>query len=435
MHAHRASAAALAAFLITGCDAGEDDAPARATAVIDTVDGIETLSYGTDPAVDLRWRSDTVAVLGDPFAEDEYQFNQVTPERLGADGAGNLYVLDAQGGRVLSYTGAGAHRATFGRPGEGPGELGQPMGLAIGPGDTAWISDFSNSRLTGFPPDGGEPRTVALPENSGIPMPRMAALDDGFLLQFRPIFAFRRGGGGGMQMSRPGGDDDAEVQTLPLLRLDASLQPTDTLWTTPEPPMDMVRIETENRMIMSMMSREFWPELQWAAFRDGGVVVQDGPEYLIRFVDEAGRVTRAIRRAPGPRATTEADRERARQLAREEGQDGPGVRIGGGGPDEDVRQRMLEQRIEKMTFAELIPRVVRLAVDPADRVWVGVSEETPDEVERIDLYDRDGLLLGELRDFPFPDVFLGADRWGLLTRDELDVQQVVLLECGNCSAR
>ena len=412
--------------LLAGCGAG-GDAPRHARVRVDTVDGVETLTYGEGPAEALGWEADTVAVLGDAFAEDAYQFNEVSSERLAGDGAGTLYVLDPQGGRVLRYDADGRHLATTGRSGEGPGELGQPLGLAVGPGDTAWVSDFSNSRLTGYPPDGGEPRTVAFPDNAGIPNPRMAATDDGFILLFRPIFAFRRDAGGQMAMSRPGGDDGADVQRMPLLRFDRELTPTDTLWVTPEPPMDMVRIETGDRMVMSMMSREFWPAFQWGGFSDGGVVISDSAAYVLQLVDARGRVTRVIRRPPAPRTTTEADRELARQRLRDQSDEGTRVRIGGGGPGEDVRRRMLEQQLEQMTFAEVVPRVVRLLVDPRDRIWVGVSEETADEVERIDVYSREGELLGELRGLPFPDVFIGPDRIGVLRRDELDVQQVVLL--------
>lgn len=58
---------------------------------------------------------------------------------------------------------------------------------------------------------------------------------------------------------------------------------------------------------------------------------------------------------------------------------------------------------------------------------MGVSEDVADEIARIDVYDRDGRLLGELRDFPMPDLFLSDGRAAVLRRDEMDVQQVVLL--------
>lgn len=417
----------LVAFLaIAGCS-GDEGAP-HLTAAVDTVDGIPRISYPAEPAGPLGWSLDTVAILGDAFAEDVYQFDQVSTGGLASDLDGNLYVLDRQGGRVLKYGPDGRHRATFGRKGEGPGELSQPISLAVGPGDTAWVSDFSNSRLTGYPRDGGDPRTIPLPGEGVIPGERLAALEGGFITLMRPLFGLSRGSGGRMQVARPGQEDgeDAGPPVLPVMRLTPSLEPTDTLWASPEPPMDMVQLEAAGRIMVTMMSREYHPEFQWAGFPDGGIVVSDSAAYVLHVLDADGRRVRTIVRDPPPRSTTDADRELARERVRE--QSAGGIRIGGSGPDEETRNRMLEQRLEKMTFADVIPRVVELRTDPADRIWVGVSEDTPDEVDRIDVYRRDGTLLGEIRDFPMPDVFLGPDRIGVLRRDELDVQQVVVLE-------
>jgi hypothetical protein len=404
---------------------GGDGAPPPAAATIDTLGGVERLTYPAEPVRDLAWSVDTVGVLGDAFASDEYQFNDVSEGGVSADDSGNLYILDRQGGRVLKYGPDGNHRGTFGRKGEGPGELNQPISMAVGDGDTIWVSDFSNSRITGLPQGGGDARTIPLPDNVGIPGQRLAALNDGFITMFRPLFNFRRGSSG-WSMSRGGEAADSGPPQLPVLRLSRSLDPVDTLWTTPEPPMDMVQLEAGDRLMVTLQSREFYPEFQWAPFSDGGVVIVDSAAYVIHILAADGSRVRTIERGPAPRATTEADRELARQRLRNESESG--VRIGGGGPDEDMQERILQQRLEKMTFADLIPRVVTLQVDPADRIWVGVSEDTPDEVDRIDVYDRSGLLLGEVRDFPVPTVFLGADRIGVLRRDELDVQQVVILD-------
>jgi len=57
----------------------------------------------------------------------------------------------------------------------------------------------------------------------------------------------------------------------------------------------------------------------------------------------------------------------------------------------------------------------------------GVSEETPGEVERIDVYDHAGVLLGELLQVPLPALFNGRDGAVLLDRDEFDVQRILLL--------
>ena len=180
--------------------------------------------------------------------------------------------------------------------------------------------------------------------------------------------------------------------------------------------------------MVTMVSREFWPDFMWDEFADGSVAVSDTASYLVHTVTADGTPTRVLAREPAPRAATEDDREAARQRVRDQAEEGLSVRIGGSGPDEETSRRLLEQRLENMTFAELIPRITDLSIDPLGRIWVGVSEDIAGETARIDVYDRDGRLVGEVRGVPFPDVFLGADRIGVLRRDDLDVQQVVILE-------
>lgn len=406
-------------LLTVACGGGDATGNALPTAAVDTVAGVERYSYSADFGPTLGWTADTLFVLGDAFAEEEYQFNQATSAGLAAGEEGDLLVLDRQGKRVLRYGRDGAHRATYGREGGGPGELSQPLGIGVGPGDTIWVSDFSNSRLTGYPPEGGEPRLLPFPENSGFPGQRIAAVGESFVLRFQPRFAGR------------GDRTDEERPMLSLIRYHREdLTPRDTLWMSSEPPTDIVQLEMGNRLMVTVMPREFHPEVLWATFSDGGAVVSDTAAYVLHLVDANGDPVLRIERDPPPRAVTEADRAAARDRVREESVSGGGIRVGGGGPDEETQKRLLEQRLAKMTFAELVPRVLQLRVDHRDRIWVGVSEEGADELSRIDIFHRSGHLVGQLRGFPMPDVFLTDDRVAVLQRDDLDVQQLVVMVLG-----
>lgn len=398
----------LAGLLVVGC--GGDSPGATVNAGIDTVAGVEQLTYPETPGPQLLWSVDTVLVLGEAMAEPEYQFGMPEAAQLAGDGRGHIYIADSEGARVLEYDPDGRHVATYGREGEGPGELKRPLGVSIGPGDTVWVNDPVNRRVTGYPRDDGEPRVVSYTRRDIFPGTQMARQEGGFLLTIRSI-------------SVPG-----EPIPEPLMRTDAALEPLDTLWAPPPSPVDVVQLDMGDRAFVLGLTPEFWPEFEWDALPGpgGGVVVRDSADYVFRIVAGDGTVRRVVRRDPPARAATEADRQRERDRVLA-GELGFSVSVNGQGPDEQARRRMAEARVEVMTFADRIPRTVELDVDPRGRIWVGVSEEVPGTVERIDVYEPDGTLVGELRGVPFPQAFTGQDRILTTRRDELDVPQVLVM--------
>ncbi len=350
------------------------------------------------------------------MAEAGYQFGMPGDAQLAGDDRGHIYVADQEGSRVLQYDPHALHVATYGREGEGPGELKVPLGVAVGPGDTVWVNDPVNRRVTGFPQGGGEPRMVSYPRRDLFPGARMARSDGGFLLVMGAI-------------AIPG-----EPIPEPLLRTNAMLEPLDTLWRPPPSPVDIVQIDMGNRAFTLGLPHEFWPKFEWRALPGpaGGAVVRDSADYVFRIIAGNGTVRRVIRRDPPARATTEADRQRERDRILNE-ELGISVSVNGQAPDEQIRRRMAEARIDAVTFEDRIPRIVALNVDPHGRIWVGVSEDIAKTVQRIDLYDPDGTLIGELRGVPFPQAFTGEDRILTTRRDELDVPQVVVMRIDGVS--
>jgi hypothetical protein len=406
----RAGGWALVALALAACgDASSEAASERPPVAVDTVDGTPRFTYPAAAMDPLAWTVDTVTVIGDAMAEEEYQFGAPGSDDLAGHPDGTILVLDRDGGRVLEYAATGEHVATYGRKGEGPGELRFGAGVTVGPGDTIWVNDLMNRRLTAFPHGGGDPRSVPYARSDVFPGGRIAAVDGGFLQVVGEV---------------SGGP---EAVPEPLLRLDADGSALDTIWKAPRRPMDLVEIEMPGRSIHIGMQQHFWPEFHWRALSDGTVVLADDPDYVFRIIGPDGASRRIVRREPAARETTEEDRQAVRDSILAEAESGFTIRIGGAAPDQAAQRRMAEQRVENMTFAERIPRILRLHVDPADRIWVGVSEDVPDRIQRIDVYDRDGRLLGELRDFPFPRAFVGEELVLVTTRDEMDVPQVVVL--------
>jgi len=392
------------AFSLAAC--GESaEAPDRLQATIDTVDGVQRLTYSEAGAVELAWRFDTVAVIGGFEASGEdYQFDQVGAGGLVGDRDGNLYVLDEGGKRVLGYDASGALIGSWGRDGNGPGEFANPGGLAVAPDGTLWVTDDGNRRVTLLPRhEGREPASIPLAESAGAVSGHIALVEDGL---YGVLMTFR---------FSPGDDSSPPPMSLVHINLEGAYD--DTLWTAERPPMDMVEARTGNQMIMMLIQQAFAPGFYWERLADGTFAVVEGPEYVIHLLDADGNEVRRIRRDPPARAPTVQDMEREREHQRDMAAPGniPGA------------AQLMEKRLEALTFAERIPRITGLALDTRDRLWVGVSVDTPGETERIDVYDRDGALLGEIRapEF-FPDLFYGDGLAARLTRDELDVQQIVV---------
>ncbi len=394
------------ALLVSACGDAADE-PIALQAAVDTVDGVRRLAYPESGAAQLAWQLDTVSLIGGFGADsEEYQFDQVGPGSLAGDASGDLYLIDRTGMRVLGYDRAGAFLGSWGREGAGPGELQMPIGLGVGRGDTLWVLDGSNQRITLLPIDSeAEPSSIPFPPGSSMMGGRIIPVVDGAYGVFA-MFSFRPG-------------DDAGPPPRPLVRLGRDGVASDTVWEAPAPKFDQVEVTSGNRVMVMMAQQSFAPGFHWDRFADGSFALAEGPEYDIRVVGPDGLERFRIQRAPAARPTTPADEEFERDRLREASTTGtfPGA------------EEMMEKRLEALTFAEVVPRLTGLAVDTQNRLWVGVSVTRPGETDRIDVYGADGSLLGEILEPEFfPDLIYGDGLVARITADELDVQQIVVYE-------
>lgn len=68
---------------------------------------------------------------------------------------GNFAVLEAQAQELRVFGPDGAHVATHGRKGEGPGEFANATGLMLDPEGRIWVPDTRNGRMSVFDPEDG----------------------------------------------------------------------------------------------------------------------------------------------------------------------------------------------------------------------------------------------------------------------------------------
>lgn len=81
---------------------------------------------------------------------------------------GTVYVLDTKDGRVKVFDAQGEFVRAFGKAGQGPGELNQPVGILITPENEVLVEDALNQRLAFFSLEGTFLRQVSTAKALGL---------------------------------------------------------------------------------------------------------------------------------------------------------------------------------------------------------------------------------------------------------------------------
>jgi hypothetical protein len=395
-----------------------------------TVAAITAFSLSTTPLqaqqrIELPARdrvlSGTAGVIysvGREEGEDHELFGNVTA--VGFDDRDQLYVLDSGGQRIVGFDARGGHVRTIGRRGSGPGEFAAAVAMAVAGDGSVLVADLGRAALSLFTPD-GEHRSIALPTTIGRPTPGALMRDA------RGGAAFRT-----MNFSREALMSGAAT-TSPLVRLAplADGATATTLFEFPQPAPD-VRNDGQGRTMVMITQQAFAPQPLWVLHADGGAAVAFGTGYRIQQVDAQGRVRRVIERPIQPRRVTRDDREReVQRRADAAAAGGTGTRVtvtpggtsmaagampGGGRPASAA----------DIAFAEIMPVLSRMSVDPAGRLWVQRTAARVGEDGPIDIIGSDGQYIGTLPAQRMPAAFSTSGRAAYIVTDDLGVQRVIV---------
>jgi hypothetical protein len=163
----RVHVTALAALLAARCSATDD--AGEGVVVRDTVlvraasvDTVQIVENPAAPAMLAEWSvsAQPEIDLGGPDApEDEALFRVVSAYRLSD---GRIIVADGGSTSLKVFGPAGDLMGAIGRPGEGPGEFRGLNHVALLPGDSIAVWDFSQARLTVFDAAGVVGREVRI---------------------------------------------------------------------------------------------------------------------------------------------------------------------------------------------------------------------------------------------------------------------------------
>lgn len=347
---------------------------------------------GTDVPADLTF--DEEFRLGGSDTRPEEGFFRVGRGGVGVDDQGRIHVLDYSTHQVQIFESDGIHLRTLGGPGDGPGEIGIPGGLAVSPEGVVGVIDFSRRGMVRWGPDGEVMPAHPLPTTFSGGIVELSG--ESLVLPIRTLDEA----------------DGALVQSI------ARIADADTLIVASMPPVEMRPITLAScGMSFSGMGRIFAPTLRWTA-AEGRIAVATSPEYDVLVLGGDAPPVR-VRRDLAPRTATE-------RMAIDDLGEGMQVRLESGvvvcDPAEVVAQR---------GFDPVIQVVGQLAIAPDGTLWVQ-RHEVQDEPRAIDLFASDGNYLGTLPPgSPFPIAFLPDGRIAAGITDELDVQRLVVYRVGS----
>jgi hypothetical protein len=307
---------------------------------------------------------------------------------------GTCVLGDESSARLLFFGADGALRKSIGRRGDGPGEFRLPQFLGRA-GNTVWVYDYSQARVTRFNAEGDLLDIV----NLTPPLPSALALGqlpDGSLVFMGQWRGVARNAQGLMRDS------------VAVMRYRDGLR-TDTVATTPGREF-VQRAEAGGRMVMSaaILARR-----ASATIRDDEIVFGAQTDHSLRVVGADGRDRQSIRWA-GPDLT----------LAAADVAAWVDMQIETASPADREQLRAV---YTSAPVPERLPSYSRILADAAGHLWVAEYSRTDAEPSRWDVFAPDGAWLGPIR---VPERFrlldIGRD-WVLGVRpDSLEFERLEL---------
>ncbi len=390
--------AGVSLFMI-GCQ--PSDAPAGAAFSVADSAGIRIVENARPPEGSrLGWRvgPGPAVSIGAVEGEAPYMFNWVRDgTRLGD---GRIVVADYGSAELRVFDGAsGAHLATWGGRGEGPGEFLELWEVERLPGDS--IIAWGPATMSVFDPDGNAVRTTRLDKHAPTPVgPRpvwpVAAMVDGSLMA---------------SLSR------AHVNAVVVEIWDTRGNLRGSLGTHPAyEPLTWVG---------GVRSPEiFGWDLKLAPW--GGLAVVTASErYEIRAYSQDGALARIVRMEHAPRAPTETHLEA--YIEAEVLMQIPDALAETMGEDAGVLRAQARRELLDAPVADRFPAFASVMSDRAGHLWVEEYEIVGEEAEGVlwTVFDPEGRMLGYVETPEGLEVYgIGEDYVLGRVQDELEVEYI-----------
>lgn len=314
-------------MLLSSC--GQQKAEWKGT--IEEMDGVTIVKNPKEP----MYREDIFVLeeelsIGEGIGREEYMFSEVAS--VATDEEERIYVLDSEECNVKIYDIKGDHIKTFGRKGEGPGDLHLPRSITVSKENEIVVKNYRN--ISYFSLDGEYKRTLS---TAKYDMTTARIDSDGNIL--------------GVEIVR-----DEENPRYELKKLDSEANYIRSVGSSPLPNF---RRDGFN---------PFFPTLRWTIINGNQIVFGYMGKYELKVFDTEGNLIRKISKEYTPVEVIPKDVEE-----RLEGEDLP------------------PQIKERMTLPEHHCPFWRLNTDDEGRIFVTTYERTPDGAGYyFDVFDAQG---------------------------------------------
>ena len=376
------------------------------------------------PAED-RWlelRLGDVYRVGTVDAQDWEQFGSVAD--VAFDGAGNLYVFDGRGQRIVVVSPDGKYVREFGRVGEGPGEFKRATALAVARDGRVVVADVGHRVFHIFGANGDPGHrsrmNVVYGTLRGGRIVAWSGVDEVIGIPSASQSYFVSGPGG----PPPPATSHAIERTI----LTGQQAETDTMAEPRLYPLDNAAVPENHDQIGDVfvafpsmfpgLQRAFTPGLHWGVLADGRVAYSDSSDYAVKIAEAGRGVVRVLRRPLPPEPVTDgtmrAERDRRRKQPDEVGEGWTMLDPG--------------ERLDNLEFFPEVPVIRGLATTWEGHIWVLRRGEAPTGDGPIDVLAADGRYLGSHRAGAtrIPAAFGPDGLVAFIETNELDVQTVTV---------
>lgn len=369
----------------------------------------------TLPAADRTVTGSLAAVyrVGGGNAAEWAQFRGV--EAVAFDAAGNLFVLDRRGARVIVIGLDGRLARQIGRQGRGPGEYAIPADFAVFPDGAIAILDVGKRVLVTFDA-AGNPRAELRPEFPDGRPGSINAAGPGRIAYSPTMFIVD-----GRRVLRGSSDEPATSLPLGVISLaDATARTIGGAWLAPQRP---ARLRFDRHLLV--------PTPHWSPLPDGSIAVADTLTWRVRLLGLDGSI-RTLARPLAVRRTNARDREwaleqhRNRLIDPSTGRSLVTSASADGSNPQGTAVQEIERGIAASTFAEEIQTIQGLGTDWDGRLWVQRAGASLREPGPIDIVTPAGTYVGTLTDLHLPDAFGPGGLVAHVERDDLDVPVIVV---------